>query len=114
MIFTSHRWGEVANLADRITIFRNGEHVATRDRLTEGEAVTLMTGRTIDRMYPELPPLPADAAPVLEVNGLAASVRPRRVVRTPARGDPRRRRACGTGAARPVHDAVRSPKGGRR
>jgi ribose transport system ATP-binding protein len=72
VIFTSHRWGEVANLADRITIFRNGEHVATRDRghLTEGEAVTLMTGRTIDRMYPELPPLAAEAATVLEVDGL--------------------------------------------
>jgi ribose transport system ATP-binding protein len=72
VIFTSHRWGEVANLADRITIFRNGEHVATRDRdrLTEGEAVTLMTGRTIDRMYPELPPLSADAAAVLEVEAL--------------------------------------------
>jgi ribose transport system ATP-binding protein len=57
VIFTSHRWGEVANLADRITIFRNGERVATRDRLSEAEAVTLMTGRTIDRMYPELPGL---------------------------------------------------------
>jgi ribose transport system ATP-binding protein len=72
VIFTSHRWGEVADLADRITIFRNGEHVATRDRdrLSEGEAVTLMTGRTIDRMYPELPPLPADTTAVLEVDGL--------------------------------------------
>jgi ribose transport system ATP-binding protein len=70
VIFTSHRWGEVANLADRITIFRNGEHVATRDRLTEGEAVTLMTGRTIDRMYPKLPPLEADAPTVLDVREL--------------------------------------------
>jgi ribose transport system ATP-binding protein len=72
VIFTSHRWGEVANLADRITIFRNGEHVATRDRdrLTEGEAVTLMTGRTIDRMYPDRPSLPADANAVLEVEDL--------------------------------------------
>ena len=71
MIFTSHRWGEVANLADRITIFRNGEHVATRDASsTRGEAVTLMTGRTIDRMYPEAPPIPDDAPPVLEVRDL--------------------------------------------
>jgi ribose transport system ATP-binding protein len=67
VIFTSHRWGEVANLADRITIFRNGEHVATRAQLTEAEAVTLMTGRTIDRMYPERVALPADAPVVLEV-----------------------------------------------
>ena len=67
VIFTSHRWGEVANLADRITIFRNGEHVATREQLTEMEAVTLMTGRTIDRMYPERVPIPEAAPVVLEV-----------------------------------------------
>jgi ribose transport system ATP-binding protein len=70
VIFTSHRWSEVANLADRITIFRNGEHVDTRDRITEGEAVTLMTGRTIDRLYPDREPLAAGAAPVLEVRDL--------------------------------------------
>jgi ribose transport system ATP-binding protein len=70
VIFTSHRWGEVADLADRITIFRNGEHVATRDHLTEAEAVTLMTGRTIDRMYPERPPVEDDAPAVLEVRDL--------------------------------------------
>jgi ribose transport system ATP-binding protein len=70
VIFTSHRWGEVANLADRITIFRNGEHVATRDHLTEREAVTLMTGRTIDRLYPERLPVPHEAPAVLEVRDL--------------------------------------------
>jgi ribose transport system ATP-binding protein len=70
VIFTSHRWSEVANLADRITVFRNGEHVDTRVRLTESEAVTLMTGRTIDRMYPDRPPLDPDADAVLEVSDL--------------------------------------------
>jgi ribose transport system ATP-binding protein len=70
VIFTSHRWGEVVDLADRITIFRNGEHVATRAELTEREAVTLMTGRTIDRLYPELPPAPADAPDALAVSDL--------------------------------------------
>jgi len=70
VIFTSHRWGEVADLADRITIFRNGEYVATREELTESEAVTLMTGRTIDRMYPDVTPVPADAPVVLEVRDL--------------------------------------------
>ena len=52
VIFTSHRWQEVARLADRITIFRNGAFVVTRDEIQETEAVTLMTGRTIDRVYP--------------------------------------------------------------
>jgi ribose transport system ATP-binding protein len=69
VIFTSHRWREVERLADRITIFRNGEFVVTRDRITEAEAVTLMTGRTIDRVYPDPPP-PPDDEPVLEVRGL--------------------------------------------
>ncbi len=67
VIFTSHRWREVANLADRITIFRNGEHVATREHLSEAEAVTLMTGRTIDRLYPERAAVSDDAPTVLEV-----------------------------------------------
>ena len=61
VIFTSHRWGEVVDLADRITVFRNGEYVATRESIDESEAVTLMTGRTIDRIYPDLPPVPDDA-----------------------------------------------------
>jgi len=70
VIFTSHRWGEVVDLADRITIFRNGVHVATREQLTEQEAVTLMTGRTIDRLYPQLPLLEKEAPAVLDVDGL--------------------------------------------
>jgi ribose transport system ATP-binding protein len=70
VIFTSHRWREVEDIADRITVFRNGEQVATRDTLGEAEAVTLMTGRTLDRAYPEPPALPAGAPPVLEVRGL--------------------------------------------
>jgi len=61
IIFTSHRWGEVVNIADRITVFRNGEFVTTREHMGEAEAVTLMTGRTIERMYPELPRPAQDA-----------------------------------------------------
>jgi ribose transport system ATP-binding protein len=72
VIFTSHRWGEVVDLADRITVFRNGEHVATRASITESEAVTLMTGRTIDRIYPDLPPVPDDAAVAFEARDLAS------------------------------------------
>ncbi|HEY2778799.1 MAG TPA: ATP-binding cassette domain-containing protein, partial [Gaiellaceae bacterium] len=70
ILFTSHRWNEVSSLADRITILRNGEHVATRERFDEDEAVTLMTGRTIDRMYPDKPAPAADAEIVLEAQEL--------------------------------------------
>jgi len=74
ILFTSHRWNEVASLADRITILRNGEHVATRERFDEDEAVTLMTGRTIDRMYPDKPAPAGDADVVLEAEELRDDV----------------------------------------
>jgi ribose transport system ATP-binding protein len=74
ILFTSHRWNEVASLADRITILRNGAHVATRARFDEHEAVTLMTGRTIDRMYPDKPTPAGDAAVVLEAEELGDDV----------------------------------------
>jgi ribose transport system ATP-binding protein len=73
VIFTSHRWGEVVDLADRITVFRNGEYVATRASIEESEAVTLMTGRTIDRIYPDLPPVPEEAPVALEVRDLTSA-----------------------------------------
>ncbi|MFC4043589.1 sugar ABC transporter ATP-binding protein [Dactylosporangium siamense] len=56
VVFTSHRWREIEALADRVTVFRNGTHVTTRERLTESEAVTLMSGRTLDATYPPLAP----------------------------------------------------------
>jgi ribose transport system ATP-binding protein len=74
VIFTSHRWNEVAALADRITILRNGAHVATREHFGENEAVTLMTGRTIDRMYPDKPTPESDANVVLEAEELGDDV----------------------------------------
>lgn len=69
IVFTSHRWREIESLADRITVFRNGSDVAIRDRLDEAEAVMLMSGRSLDRQYPELPAV-APGDPVLEVDEL--------------------------------------------
>jgi len=54
VIFTSHRWREIETLADRVTVFRNGTHVTTRDRISETEAVTLMSGRTFEGTYPDV------------------------------------------------------------
>ena len=68
-IFTSHRWREVEDLADRITIFRNGTDVAVRRELDEDEAVSLMTGRSIERMYPAMEPVSRPDT-VLEVDDL--------------------------------------------
>lgn len=69
VVFTSHRWKEVEALAENITVFRSGRHVATRPRLEEAEAVTLMTGRKLGEMYPSVFPEPADEV-VLQVEDL--------------------------------------------
>ena len=70
VVFTSHRWNEIASIADRITIFRNGADVGTYRGIEESEAVTLMTGQRLDTLFPPLPPLAA-ATPMLEARDLA-------------------------------------------
>ncbi len=71
VVFTSHRWTEVTDLADRITVFRNGTDVGTHDTLTEEEAVKLMTGREVSTAYPEPEHEPEDE-PLLEARDLTA------------------------------------------
>ncbi len=71
VIFTSHRWREIEDLADRVTVFRNGTHVQTRESLSEQEAVKLMSGRSLDRQFPDV----ADSVRpevALDVSALAA------------------------------------------
>ena len=72
VVFTSHRWGEVRSIADRITVFRGGTEVGTFTELHEDEAVRLMTGRSMEQLYPALPPLPAPN-PALEARSLTAA-----------------------------------------
>ena len=73
VVFTSHRWNEVHDISDRITIFRNGQRVGTfaAADIDENRAVELMTGRHMSAVFPPLPPLGAPEA-ILEVRGLAA------------------------------------------
>jgi ribose transport system ATP-binding protein len=71
VVFTSHRWGEVKALADRITVFRNGTRVDTRDELSEDEAVTLMTGRRREEEAAEAAPPNREGAVVLEAEALS-------------------------------------------
>lgn len=69
MVFTSHRWREISTLADRVTIFRGGTEVETRDKFGEDEAVRLMTGRSAEEPVAALKPLERHE-PALEVRDL--------------------------------------------
>jgi ribose transport system ATP-binding protein len=62
IIFTSHRWREIASIADRITVFRNAHEVGSFEEISEDEAVSLMAGRKVSALYPALPPAPEGAA----------------------------------------------------
>jgi rhamnose transport system ATP-binding protein len=73
IIFISHRLEELFAVADRVTILRDGQYVATRnmsDVETE-DLIRLMVGRQVDDLFPK------QAAPVgdalLEVTNLTAS-----------------------------------------
>lgn len=55
IIYISHRLAEIFDNCARVSVFRDGQHVMTRnvEDTTPGEVVNAMVGRTIDRLYPE-------------------------------------------------------------
>lgn len=71
ILYVSHRLEEILTLSDRVTVLRDGRHVATISTAdaTMNSLITMMIGRTVDQMYPER--IGEISAPVLEVDGLA-------------------------------------------
>lgn len=83
IIFVSHRMEEIFGLCDRITVFRNGEYVATvaTAETSTSDLVQMMIGRRVEEAYPPKPPLDAVLGEpvVLSARGLAADRRFRNV-----------------------------------
>ena len=73
VVYISHRLEEIREIGDRVTVLKDGRTVArnlpARDTPT-AEVIRLMTGRTIEYVFPERPGVP-DGDPVLEVAGLS-------------------------------------------
>lgn len=78
IIYISHRMEELPQIADRITVLRDGSIVETRAQAAfpHDAIVRAMVGRTLDAHFPDLPPVASDAPVRLEVRNL---VRPPRV-----------------------------------
>jgi ribose transport system ATP-binding protein len=75
ILYISHRLEEVFEIADNITILKDGRvtrSVRTSD-ITREEVISLMIGRKLDMLFPERESLPGEVR--LEVNGLAAGGR---------------------------------------
>ncbi|MCA0457431.1 MAG: sugar ABC transporter ATP-binding protein [Chloroflexi bacterium] len=70
IIYISHRLQEVFELADRVTVLRDGHYVNTKpvSETREPELVSMMVGRTIDNLFPKLDSSPGKT--VLEVRNL--------------------------------------------
>jgi rhamnose transport system ATP-binding protein len=71
MLFVGHRMDEIYEIADRITVLRDGRFVGaerTAD-LPRERAVKMMVGRSLTMMYPDLPPTAGQ--PLLTVDGLS-------------------------------------------
>ena len=71
IIYISHRMSEFFEIADRITVMRDGEYVTTRDveQTNTDELVFLMVGRKLENYYPRTYNKPGET--VLEVSGLS-------------------------------------------
>ncbi|MGY1856962.1 sugar ABC transporter ATP-binding protein [Modestobacter sp. SYSU DS0290] len=75
VVYISHRLEEIREIGDRITVLKDGRTVATglpaRETSTN-EVITLMTGRTIEYVFPERRESAGRSAePVLEVRDLS-------------------------------------------
>ena len=77
MIFVSHRLDEVFALTDRVTVFRNGQHVLTQRTadMTTAEVVKAMIGRELVHSKVTPPEGRADVAPRLSVSSLTVADR---------------------------------------
>jgi rhamnose transport system ATP-binding protein len=70
VVYISHRLQEVFELADTVTVLRDGRYVDTRPvaETTEDDLIRMMVGRTISDLFPKLPS--EIGADVLEVRNL--------------------------------------------
>ncbi len=72
-IYVSHRLAEIARIADRIVVLRDGEQVAQHDsaQVPTAQLVRDMVGRSVDRLFPHIP-APQGGEVALAVKSLSA------------------------------------------
>jgi ribose transport system ATP-binding protein len=73
IIYITHRMNEIKRIGDRVTVLRDGRHIATLNvqDVSETRLVELMTGRVIAQIFPEIRYSPGEQ--VLSVEGLSTS-----------------------------------------
>lgn len=72
VVYISHRMEEVFMLADRVSVLRDGRHIASEaiERVSPEQLVAMMVGRELSGGYPKNTAAPGEV--LLEVEGLSA------------------------------------------
>ena len=81
IVYISHRLEEIFAHCDRVTVLKDGRHVATRRvaELDRDRLIALMVGRDMRELFPPKRPAPAAPRPVvLEARGISVPGRVRR------------------------------------
>jgi len=75
IVFVSHKLSEVKQIADRVTILRDGQWIGSQvaEALTPDAMAQMMVGRELSDLYPPMHEADVDAVRVLEVRDLCAS-----------------------------------------
>jgi ribose transport system ATP-binding protein len=74
IVYISHRMEELHQIADRVTVLRDGQYVGTRrmDDVTDDEIIAMMVGREISAAYDDRQDVPTGSAEVvLSVRGVS-------------------------------------------
>jgi ribose transport system ATP-binding protein len=74
IVYISHRMDELRQIADRLTVLRDGQYVGTRNvsEVTEDEVIAMMVGRTLAAHHQqEVPASPDPGDVLLSVRGLS-------------------------------------------
>jgi rhamnose transport system ATP-binding protein len=74
VIYISHRLEEIAAVADRVTVLRDGESIASKrlDEVDRAELIRMMVGRELGSIFPKREIVPGEI--VLELRGVSSRV----------------------------------------
>lgn len=75
IVFVSHKLAEVEEIADRVTILRDGQWIATKpiEELSQDSMAQMMVGRELSDLYPPMFEVDVDARHILQVEDLHTS-----------------------------------------